>query len=246
MLNDVYQETEERMEKAISALIQELNTIRTGRANPSLVELLPIEYYGTQTPLQELATISVPESRSLLIRPYDPSSLKNIEKAILKSDLGLMPNNDGENIRLVLPTPTEERRLELVKVVGVKAEEARIAIRNIRRESIRNLRDFEDEKLITEDDLHRGEEKVQEITDDLKGRIRSRYVITNMVKEERKPAVIKRLSELALEYIADIPYDSKLEDWIYEGKALSSLEDSPVLDSIEHILSKIGGSNDNS
>lgn len=173
MLADVYQETEERMEKAIAALIQELNGIRTGRANPSLVELLPIEYYGTQTPLQELAGISVPESRSLLIRPYDPSSLKNIEKAILKSDLGLTPNNDGENIRLVLPTPTEERRKELVKVVGVKAEEARIAIRNIRRESIRNLRDFEDEKVITEDDLHRGEERVQEITDDFTEKIDS-------------------------------------------------------------------------
>jgi ribosome recycling factor len=166
MLNDVYQETEERMEKAIGALIQELNSIRTGRANPSLVELLPIEYYGTQTPLQELASISVPESRSLLIRPYDPSSLKNIEKAILKSDLGLTPNSDGENIRLVLPTPTEERRLELVKVVGIKAEDSRIAVRNIRRDIIRDLREYEDEKMITEDDLHRGEEKVQEITDD--------------------------------------------------------------------------------
>jgi len=164
MLNDVYQETEERMDKAIAALTQELNSIRTGRANPSLVELLPIEYYGTQTPLQELASISVPESRSFLIRPYDPSSLKNIEKAILTSDLGLNPNNDGENIRLVLPTPTEERRLELVKVLGIKAEEARISIRNIRRESIRDLRDFEEEKIITEDDQHRGEDKVQEIT----------------------------------------------------------------------------------
>jgi len=159
------------MEKAIGALMQELNSIRTGRANPSLIELLPIEYYGTQTPLQELAGISVPESRSLLIRPYDPSSMKNIEKAILKSDLGLTPNSDGENIRLVLPTPTEERRKELVKVVGVKAEEARIAIRNIRRESIRNLRDFEDEKMITEDDLHQGEERVQEITNDYIGKI---------------------------------------------------------------------------
>jgi len=153
------------MEKAMNVMVQELNAIRTGRANPSLVELLPIEYYGTQTALQELAGISVPESRSLLIRPYDPSSLKNIEKAILKSDLGLTPNNDGENIRLVLPTPTEDRRRELVKVVGIKAEEARIAIRNIRRDGIRNLRDFEDEAMITEDDLHRGEEKVQEITD---------------------------------------------------------------------------------
>ncbi len=166
MLAEVYQETKGRMDKAIANLVQELNSIRTGRANPSLVELLPIEYYGTQTPLQELAGISVPESRSLLIRPYDPSSLKNIEKAILKSDLGLTPNNDGENIRLVLPTPTEERRLELVKVVGNKAEESRISIRNIRRDAIRDLREFEDEKMITEDDLHQGEDEVQKITDD--------------------------------------------------------------------------------
>ncbi|TFG48942.1 MAG: ribosome recycling factor [Anaerolineales bacterium] len=166
MLNDVYQGSRDRMDKAMAALTQELNAIRTGRANPSLVELLPIEYYGTLTPLQELAGISVPESRSLLIRPYDKSSLKNIEKAILKSELGLTPNNDGENIRLVLPTPTEERRLELVKVVGLKAEEARISIRNIRRDSIRDLRDFEEEKMITEDDQHRGEEQVQKITDE--------------------------------------------------------------------------------
>ena len=165
MLNDVYQETEQRMEKAVKSLVQEFNKIRTGRANPSLVDTLPVEYYGTNTPLQELASISVPEARMLLIRPYDPSSLENIERAILKSDLGLMPNNDGENIRLNLPTPTEERRKELVRVVGSKAEEARVAIRNVRRESIRNLRDFEDEKMITEDDLHLGEEKVQEITD---------------------------------------------------------------------------------
>jgi ribosome recycling factor len=171
MLADVYKDTEDRMEKAVGVLIQELNTIRTGRANPSLVELLPIEYYGTMTPLQELAGISVPESRSLLIRPYDPSSLKNIEKAILKSDLGLTPNNDGEHIRLVLPTPTEERRKELVKIVGIKAEEARISIRNIRRDSIRDLREFEDEKVITEDDLHRGEEHVQEITDEFSEKI---------------------------------------------------------------------------
>ena len=165
MLADVYQETEERMEKAVGALIQELNGIRTGRANPSLVELLPIEYYGTQTPLQELAGISVPESRSLLIRPYDPSSLKNIEKAILKSDLGLTPNSDGENIRLVLPTPTEERRKELVKVVGVKAEEARIAIRNIRRDAMHDLKELLKEKEISQDDERRAEEAIQQLTD---------------------------------------------------------------------------------
>lgn len=165
MLDDIYKETESRMSEAVKALQQELNSIRTGRANPSLIETLPVEYYGTNTPLRELANISVPEARTLLIRPFDPSSLGDIEKAILKSDLGLMPNNDGENIRLNLPTPTEERRKELVKVLGEKAEQARINIRNIRRESIRDLREFEDENLITEDDLHRGQEKVQEITD---------------------------------------------------------------------------------
>ncbi len=165
MLKDVYQDTTQKMEKSISVFIQELNTIRTGRANPSLIETLPVEYYGTQTSLQELASISVPEARSLLIRPYDPSSLGNIEKAILKSDLGLMPNNDGENIRLVLPTPTEERRRELVRLVGSKAEETRVTIRNIRRESIRTLREFEEENMLTEDDLHLGEEEVQNITD---------------------------------------------------------------------------------
>jgi ribosome recycling factor len=165
MLNDVYKETETRMSGAIKALQAEYNTIRTGRANPALVEGIPVDYYGTETSLRELASISVPEARMLLIRPFDPSSLKNIERAILKSDLGLMPSNDGENIRLTIPTPTEERRKELVKVVHAKAEESRVAIRNIRRESIRNLREFENEKMITEDDLHRGEEKVQEITD---------------------------------------------------------------------------------
>jgi len=165
MLDDLYKETESRMSKAIKAMKQELNSIRTGRANPSLIETLPVEYYGTDTPLQELANISVPEARTLLIRPFDPSSLENIERAILKSDLGLMPNNDGENIRLNLPTPTEERRKELVKMVGTKSEESRITIRNIRRDIIRDLREFEDENLITEDDLHRGQEKIQEITD---------------------------------------------------------------------------------
>lgn len=165
MLNDVYQETETRMKSAVKALQADYNTIRTGRANPALVEGILVDYYGTDTALRELANISVPEARMLLIRPFDPGSLKNIERAILKSDLGLMPNNDGENIRLTIPTPTEERRKELVKVVHAKAEDARVAIRNIRRESIRNLREFEDEKMISEDDLHRGEEKVQEITD---------------------------------------------------------------------------------
>ncbi len=165
MLTEIYTETKTRMKGAIEALQDELNIIRTGRANPALVEMLPIEYYGTETPLRELASISVPEARSLLIRPYDPSTLKNIERSILKSDLGLMPNNNGENIHLNLPTLTGERRKELVRVVSSKGEETRIAIRNIRRDSIRDLRSFEEENLLTEDDLHLGKEEVQKITD---------------------------------------------------------------------------------
>jgi ribosome recycling factor len=130
-----------------------------------LIERLQVEYYGTPTPLIQLASISVPEPRSLLIRPFDPSTLRSIERAILASDLGLTPNNDGKSIRLNLPPLTEERRRELVKVVHNRVEEARVAARNVRRDSIRDLRDFEQEKMISEDDQKRGEEELQEITD---------------------------------------------------------------------------------
>lgn len=165
MLKDLYKETESRMKNAVKALQKEYNAIRTGRANPALIEMLPVEYYGTNTPLRELASISVPEARSLLIRPFDPNTLKNIERAILKSDLGLTPNTDRDSIHLNLPVLTEERRKELVQKIYVKSEEARVAIRNIRRESIRDLRSFEEENWITEDDLHMGKDKIQDITD---------------------------------------------------------------------------------
>ena len=124
-----------------------------------------MEYYGTPTPLIQLASISVPEPRSLLIRPSTPSSLKAIERAILASDLGLTPNNDGKAIRLNLPPLTEERRRDLVKVVHNRVEEARVAVRNVRRDSIKDLREFEKEKMISEDDLKKGEEELQKITD---------------------------------------------------------------------------------
>ncbi len=165
MLLDVYRETESRMKGAIQALEEDLAGIRTGRASPALVERMQVEYYGTPTPLIQLASISVPEPRSLLIRPFDPSSLRAIERAILASDLGLTPNNDGKTIRLNLPPLTEERRRELVKVVHNRLEEARVAARNVRRDSIRDLREFEQEKMISEDDLKRGEEELQKITD---------------------------------------------------------------------------------
>lgn len=165
MLKEVYQETEARMKGAIQALEDDLAGIRTGRAHPALVEKLPVEYYGTPTPLIQLASISVPEPRSLLIRPFDASALRSIERAIQISDLGLTPNNDGKTIRLNLPMLTEERRRDLVKLVHNRVEEARIAARNVRRDSIKDLREFLQEKMISEDEQKRGEEELQKITD---------------------------------------------------------------------------------
>ncbi|HUW95379.1 MAG TPA: ribosome recycling factor [Anaerolineae bacterium] len=165
MIEDVLKETDERMRKSIEALENDLINIRTGRASPVLVERLQIEYYGTNVPLNQLATISVPEPRLLVIRPYDPSSLPQIEKAILKSDLGLTPANDGKVIRLSIPRLTEERRLELVKMVEKRVEEARVSVRNCRRDGLQELRDVEKEKLASEDEYYRAKEKMQELTD---------------------------------------------------------------------------------
>ena len=165
MIKDILKDAENRMKGAIASLEEDLGGIRTGRANPGLVEKLPVEYYGAETPLQQLASISVPEARALLIRPFDPTTLKVIEKAILASELGLTPNNDGKVIRLNLPALTEERRRDLVKVVHNRLEESRIAIRNIRRDSLKDMRDFEKEKMISKDDLEVGEEEIQKLTD---------------------------------------------------------------------------------
>jgi len=165
MLKDAHNEAEARMKGAVESLEEDLGGIRTGRASPALVEKLSIEYYGMPTPLVQLASISIPESRQLLIRPFDATSLKAIERAILASDLGLTPNNDGKSIRLNLPPLTEERRHDLVKVVHSRVEEARVALRNVRRDSIKDLREFEHEKLISEDELEKGEEDLQKLTD---------------------------------------------------------------------------------
>lgn len=165
MLKDLYIEAENRMKGAVEALEEDLAGIRTGRAAPALVEKLTVQYYGMPTPLMQLATISVPEARSLLIKPFDAATLKAVEKAILASDLGLTPNNDGKSIRLNLPPLTEERRRDLVKVVHNRVEEARVAVRNVRRDNMRDLKEFESEKLISEDDRKRGEEELQKITD---------------------------------------------------------------------------------
>lgn len=165
MVKDILKEAEARMRAAIQNMDDDLSGIRTGRAAPALVEKLQVEYYGTPTSLKQLASISVPEPRSLLIKPFDATSLKAIERAIQVSDLGLTPNNDGKQIRLNLPALTEERRHDLVKVVHHRMEECRIAVRNIRRDQLSDLRDFEKEKLISKDDLERGEEDLQKITD---------------------------------------------------------------------------------
>lgn len=165
MLKEIYKEAETRMKGAIQALEEDLSGIRTGRAHPALVEKLPVEYYGTPTPLVQLASISVPEPRSLLIKPFDPATLKTIERSILASDLGLTPNNDGRQIRLNLPALTEERRRDLVKLVHHRLEDSRVAVRNIRRDMIKDLREFEEEKMISEDELKKGEEELQKITD---------------------------------------------------------------------------------
>ncbi len=165
MIDDVKAEAENKMKKTIEAFKRDLQTLRTGRASPALIEPLKVEYYGAQTPLMQLATIAAPEARLLTIKPYDASSLKAIEKAILASDLGLTPNNDGKIIRLVLPPLTEERRRELTKVVHKRGEDAHVAIRNIRRDGLKDLEEFEKEKLISEDEHFRGKDLLQELTD---------------------------------------------------------------------------------
>jgi ribosome recycling factor len=166
MIDDVFNEAKDRMTKAVEALRRELATIRTGRAHPGLVEHLRVDYYGVPTPLNQLATISVPDPRLLTIQPWDRQAMGAIEKAILKSDLSLTPTNDGAIIRLSIPQLTEERRRELAKVVHKKVEEGRVEVRNIRRDGHEELRRLQREKLISEDDQFRGQEKLQKLTDE--------------------------------------------------------------------------------
>jgi len=165
MIAETLKDAEERMVKAIDALRRELSTIRTGRANPALVEDLRVDYYGTPTPLKQLASVGVPEARLLTIQPWDKGSLADIEKAILKSDLGLNPSNDGSIIRLAIPQLTEERRKEMVRLVHKKVEEGRVAVRNIRRDAHSMLRDLLHKKEISEDQEHNAQEDLQNVTD---------------------------------------------------------------------------------
>lgn len=153
------------MQKALDALVHEYAGIRTGRASVGMLDGITVEYYGTQTPLNQVATLSVPESSLIVIQPWDVTVLKAIEKAILRSDLGITPSNDGKVIRLAIPPLTEERRQQYAKVARKKAEEKKVALRQIRRDSNELLKSFEKEKEITEDDHRRGQERVQKITD---------------------------------------------------------------------------------
>lgn len=166
MINDALDEAKKAMEKALDSLRTDLAALRTGRASSGLVNKLMVEYYGTPTQLQELALIAVPEAQLITIRPYDPGALKTIERAIMQSDLGLTPNNDGKLIRLQIPGLTEQRRRELSKTVAKRVEEARVSIRNARRGGLEDMKSFEKEKLISEDDFYKGRDEVQRLTDD--------------------------------------------------------------------------------
>jgi len=171
MIQELLQEASARMEGAVEALSDDLRVLRTGRASPALVERLEVEYYGVPTPLNQLASISVPEPRLLAIRPWDPSALSSIERTILASDLGLTPNNDGHIILLPIPRLTEERRRDLVKIVRNRVEEAKVAVRNVRRDALNDFRDLEKEGLVPEDDFYRARDDLQELTDSFTSRL---------------------------------------------------------------------------
>lgn len=166
MVQEQISEAKDRMHKAFEALTHELATVRTGRASPGLVEHLKVDYYGTPTPLNQLATVTIPDPRLIVIQPYDRGSLGAVEKAILKSDLGMTPSNDGTVVRLNVPPLTEDRRRDLVKLVKKRVEDARVAVRNVRRDVHEHLRKLEHEHKISQDDLHRSENDLQKVTDE--------------------------------------------------------------------------------
>ncbi len=165
MIKDILSDTEDRMKKAIEHFRKDLASLRAGRANPAMLDRIVLDYYGQSTPINQLANITVPEARLLVIQPWDKTTIAAIEKAILKSDLGINPSNDGNVIRLAIPQLTEERRKELVKVLRKRAEEARVAVRNVRRDANDLLKNSEKEKLISEDENKKGMDDIQKETD---------------------------------------------------------------------------------
>lgn len=175
MLNDVYADARDRMTKALETLEREYKRLRTGRASISLVDGIRVEYYGNPTALNQLATLTIPEPRTIMIQPWDTTIINEVEKAILKSELGLTPMNDGKVIRISIPTLTQERRRELVKVIKKMAEEAKVAMRNIRRDTNEMLKDLKKEKEISEDEQFKAQDETQKITDDFIKKVDSVY-----------------------------------------------------------------------
>ncbi len=166
MIESVYQETKERMAKSIQALKKEMGRVRTGRASQSILDVVKVDYYGTLTPLSQMASIAIPESRLITVQPWDVSVIKEVEKGILKANIGLTPSSDGKIIRISIPPLTEERRKEIAKSVANTCEDYKVAIRNIRRDANENLKSFQKDGDISEDDSFKAQKKVQEITDE--------------------------------------------------------------------------------
>ena len=183
--SETIQDAEHRMKQAVEATSHDFQRIRTGRANPVILEAVKVDYYGNETPINQVANISVPEARQILITPFDKNMLGPIEKAILKSDVGLTPNNDGVNIRLNLPPMTEDRRKDLIKQVNHRAEEGCVAVRNVRRDAIHHLQTAQKGKEISEDELKALEKKVQELTD--------KYVAETHEIQKRKDAELMEI-----------------------------------------------------
>jgi ribosome recycling factor len=181
LIDELLQDAAERMSKSVESSSHEFSTVRTGRASPALLDRIVVDYYGAMTPLNQLATISAPEARMLSVQPYDKSSIKAIEKSINESDIGLTPSNDGNMVRLVVPELTEERRKELVKIVRNLAEEGRVAIRNVRRDTMQQLREMKSEGDASSDDEHRAEVELQKLTD---GRVAELDAVLKAKEEE--------------------------------------------------------------
>jgi ribosome recycling factor len=177
MLNDIYADAEDRMNKALDSLERDYRKLRTGRASVSLVDGIRVGYYGTPTPLNQLATLTIPDPRTIMIQPWDVSVIGEVEKAILKSELGLTPMNDGKLIRINIPPLTAERRRDLVKVVKKMAEEAKVAVRNIRRDANEMIKDLKKEKEISEDEQFRAQEETQRVTDEFIKRVDAVYTL---------------------------------------------------------------------
>lgn len=180
-METVYAKTKEKMEKCLDSLERDFSSIRAGRANPSVLDKVTVDYYGVPTPINQMAAVSVPEARMLIIQPWDASTLKEIEKAINTSDIGINPQNDGKCIRLAFPQLTEEHRKSLQKEVSKRGEEAKVAIRNVRRDAMDDIKKLKKDNQITEDDQRDGEKKLQDITDDY---IKQSENITRKKEEE--------------------------------------------------------------